>query len=44
MKHLIFISEFLDDAKFCFELFTMLVCLMLNYFNKIDHFTNSDRD
>ena len=39
-----FISEFLGDANLCLALFTILVYSMFNYINKIDHFTNSDRD
>ena len=39
-----FISEFLSDANFGLAWFTLHVYSMINYNDKIDHFTNSDRD
>ena len=38
-----FISEFLSNTNFCLTLFTILVYLMINYLNKVDHVMNSDR-
>ena len=38
------ISEFLGDANFGLVSFTLHVCLMINYNDKIDPFTISDRD
>ena len=40
-----FIFEFLRDANFLSLLsFKILVYLMINNINNIDHFTNSERD
>ena len=39
-----FISELSVDTKFSLALFTMLIYLTVNYINKKDCFTNSDRD
>ena len=38
-----FISEFLGDANFSLVLFTMFGYLTVNYINRIDRFTISDR-
>ena len=37
----VFISKFLSDTNFCLGSLTILVYLMINFINKIDHFTNS---
>ena len=39
-----FISEFWSDTMFGLVSFTILVNSMINYYNRIECFTNSDRD
>ena len=39
-----FILEISGDTNFTLVLLTVLVCLMINYINKIDNFTNRDGD
>ena len=39
-----FISEFSGDVNLSLAVLTMLVCLRVNYLNKIDGFANGDGD